>query len=142
MWTHGSFYWNELMTRDVERAKAFYGKTLGWTFDGMPMPESSDFKGNPAATATYWIAMAGGKPVGGMFLMQGADFDNIPDHWFAHIAVDDVDARVRGVPAAGGEVVRPPFDVPGVGRIAIVKDATGAMVGWITPAPAASDECR
>ena len=36
--THGKFYWNELMTRDVERAKKFYADTLGWSFDGMPMP--------------------------------------------------------------------------------------------------------
>ena len=24
MWSHGSFYWNELITRDAEKAKAFY----------------------------------------------------------------------------------------------------------------------
>jgi predicted enzyme related to lactoylglutathione lyase len=23
MWSHGNFYWNELMTRDVEQAKKF-----------------------------------------------------------------------------------------------------------------------
>jgi len=27
--SHGKFYWNELMTRDVERAKRFYGDTIG-----------------------------------------------------------------------------------------------------------------
>ena len=53
-WTHGKFYWNELMTRDVERDKKFYGDTLGWTFDGMPMPQG-----------TYWVANIGGQPVGG-----------------------------------------------------------------------------
>ena len=37
-WTHGSFYWNELMTRDAEKAKKFYGDTIGWTFEAMPMP--------------------------------------------------------------------------------------------------------
>ena len=42
---HGTFYWNELMTRDAEKAKAFYGATLGWTFDAMPMPEGA---GSPA----------------------------------------------------------------------------------------------
>ena len=26
---HGTFCWNELMTRDVERAKSFYAKTIG-----------------------------------------------------------------------------------------------------------------
>jgi predicted enzyme related to lactoylglutathione lyase len=45
------------MTRDVERAKKFYADTLGWTFDGMPMPGG-----------TYWVAKAGGEIVGGGFV--------------------------------------------------------------------------
>jgi predicted enzyme related to lactoylglutathione lyase len=28
------FFWNELMTRDPERAKAFYADTLGWIYIG------------------------------------------------------------------------------------------------------------
>ena len=36
--------------------------------------------------------------------------------------------------AACAQLMRPIFDVPGVGRIAILKDATGAGLGWITPA--------
>lgn len=28
-WSHGTFYWNELMTRDVERAKKFYRRHVG-----------------------------------------------------------------------------------------------------------------
>ena len=35
MYSNGSFYWNELMTRDAEAAKRFYGATLGWTFEAM-----------------------------------------------------------------------------------------------------------
>ena len=31
--SHGKFHWNELMTRNVERAKKFYSETLGWTFE-------------------------------------------------------------------------------------------------------------
>ena len=31
-------------------------------------------------------------------------------------------------------ILRPAFDVPGVGRFAIVKDSAGAFIGWITPA--------
>lgn len=37
--------------------------------------------------------------------------------------------------AAGAKLMRPIFDVPGVGRTAILKDPTGAGMGWITPAP-------
>jgi predicted enzyme related to lactoylglutathione lyase len=35
MWSHGTFYWNELMTHDAEKAKKFYGSSIGWTFDAM-----------------------------------------------------------------------------------------------------------
>ncbi|MGI9384778.1 MAG: hypothetical protein ACR2PO_16625 [Methyloligellaceae bacterium] len=33
----------------------------------------------------------------------------------------------------GGEVLRQPFDVPGVGHIAIIKDPQGAALGIGTP---------
>ena len=120
---HGSFHWNELMTRDVDAAKAFYGATLGWSYDAMAMEDG-----------TYWIALSAGAPVGGIMDMAGVSPPEVPPHWFAYVAVDDVDARVAKIADAGGEVLREPFDVPGVGRIAIVQDPTGAMLGWMTPA--------
>ena len=121
---HGTFYWNELMTRDAEKAKAFYAATLGWTFDAMPMPQGG----------TYWMAKAGDAPVGGIFTMDNGQFESVPEHWFAYIAVDDVDARASKVEAAGGKIRRPAFDVPGVGRIVILEDTNGAAMGWMTPA--------
>jgi predicted enzyme related to lactoylglutathione lyase len=36
-WSHGSFYWNELLTKDAERAKRFYADTIGWTYQAKPM---------------------------------------------------------------------------------------------------------
>lgn len=124
MWTHGTFYWNELNTRDTERAKRFYGDLIGWTFEAMAMDDG-----------TYWVAKLGDRPVGGVFSIAGPEFDGIPEHWMSYLAVDDVDARVAGVAAAGGMVLRAPWDVPGVGRIAIVRDPGGAVSGWITPVP-------
>jgi predicted enzyme related to lactoylglutathione lyase len=121
---HGHFHWNELLTRDVEGAKAFYGKLAGWQFEGMSMPDG-----------TYWVCKAGEAPVGGIMDISGARFEGVPVQWFAYLAVDDVDARVKQATAAGAELMRPIFDVPGVGRIAILKDPTGAGLGWITPAP-------
>lgn len=122
---HGRFYWNELMTHDAEAAKRFYGGVLGWTFEAMPMPDG-----------TYWIAKMGDKPVGGMFPMSGPHFDRVPEHWVPYIAVDDVDARLKKAIAAGAVAMREPFEVPGVGRIAIIKDPSGAVSGWMTPASA------
>ncbi len=121
---HGTFYWNELMTRDAEKAKTFYGAIMGWTFEGMTTPEGG----------TYWLAKVGDKPAAGIFTMDGDHFEGIPEHWFAYIAVDDVDARATQAESAGGKIRRPAFDVPGIGRIVILEDSNGAAMGWMTPA--------
>ena len=123
MTDHGVFYWNELMTNDVEGAKAFYAATLGWTYDEFP-----------GANFTYWVCTANGRHVGGIMPLEGIAPEGVGPHWFSYIAVDDVDARVKAAGEAGGTVVREPFDVPQVGRIAIVLDASGAGIGLITPA--------
>ncbi len=122
---HGTFYWNELATGDVKTAKAFYKKTLGWSFDGMKNPQGG----------TYWMARSGEKMVGGIFDTTGTDMAKLPEHWFSYIAVDDVDKRVAKAKKAGATVMREPFDVPGIGRIAVLKQPGGGMVGWMTPAP-------
>ena len=123
MWSHGNFYWNELMTHDPERAKRFYAETVGWTYDAMPMPDG-----------TYWVAKMGDTPVGGIFPMSGPDFDGMSEQWMSYLAVDDVDARLKKATAAGAKIMKPPFDVPNVGRIAIVQEPGGAALGWMTPA--------
>lgn len=121
-WTHGKFYWNELMTRDVERDKKFYVDALGWTFEGMPMPQG-----------TYWVAKIDGQPVGGLFPINDPQFKGVPEVWMSYIAVDDVDARVKKAQGLGATLMRPIFDVPGVGRVAILKEPGGAGIGWMTP---------
>ncbi len=129
MFEHGQFYWNELMTHDVEKAKAFYTRTLGWSYENMPMPEGE-----------YHMIKQDGEMVGGMMQMPTQMPAGTPSHWFAYISVDDVDARLANVVAAGGAVISPAFDVEGVGRIAIVRDPAGAAIGWMTPAPVEEDE--
>ena len=119
---HGTVVWNELNSHDVEAAKGFYGRLMGWDF--VPMPMGDD---------TYWIIRKDGTDIGGVFPMKGPEFDPIPPHWMTYLAVDDVDASTQEATAAGGKVLKGPFDVPGVGRIAVVKDAEGAVMGWISP---------
>ena len=121
---HGKFIWNELNTHNVEAAKKFLGTTLGWTFDAMPMPGDQ----------TYWIIKKGDERIGGIFDMNKMpDCKNVPEHWMSYVAVDDVDARCKKAIAAGAKEGRPPFDVAGVGRIAILQQPGGAMVAWMTP---------
>ena len=123
MTAHGHFHWNELLTRDVEGAKKFYGQTIGWTFDSMPMPDG----------ATYWTAIMGDEMVAGIFPTDRPEFKGVPEAWMSYLAVDDVDARVKKAVAAGAKLMRPVFDVPHVGRIAILTEPGGAGVGWMTP---------
>jgi uncharacterized protein len=121
---HGAVWWTELMTRDVEAAKAYYSKVCGWTWDSMPMGEDGD----------YHLAMRQEKPVAGMMDMSGmAQMADVPPHWFSYFAVDDVDAATQATEADGGKIIRAPWNVPGTGRIAILEDPTGAAMGLMTP---------
>ena len=121
---HGSIHWSELVSADVEASKAFFTNIAGWSINEMPMPEG-----------VYNVCMLGETPVAGIMGTEQIEADHpVPAHWMTYIAVEDVDASVTRVAGLGGEVIRPAFDVPGVGRIAIVKDPGQGIVGIMTPA--------
>ena len=121
--THGHVHWSELMTDDVEAAKAFYGAATGWTFADMPMPEG-----------TYTLCQVDGQPVAGIAPLAMTNDEDLPTHWMTYLAVADIDAVVAKAETGGGKIVTPPFDVPGVGRIAVMTDPSGARIGMMTPA--------
>jgi uncharacterized protein len=119
---HGSFTWNELTTTDVERAMEFYATTLGWTFEEFPIPEGQ-----------YFVARSGDRLVAGLGSLElGALRDATSSYWFSFIAVDAVDARVESAVRHGATLLQPVVDVPNVGRVAVLRDPTGATVGWMT----------
>ena len=120
---HGTFYWMELMTTDVESAKKYYSDVLGWTYDTMPVPGGE-----------YVLAKIDGPPVAGIMDMALIDnMANVPPHWFGYIAVDDIEAAVSKTREGGGSIKRDTFVVPGVGKIAIVADSTGGHFGFTQP---------
>ena len=121
--THGNFGWHELYTRNVGAAKAFYAATVGWTFEGMPMPHQN---------RTYWVAKAGDKPVAGVLDMRGIVSDADPPHWLSYLEVDDVDRLVAEVQSCGGRIVGSHSTSPSSGDIAIGADGTGAFMAWVT----------
>jgi predicted enzyme related to lactoylglutathione lyase len=82
---------------------------------------------------TYWIAKSGEKNVGGMFELTSPAFDGVPNSWMSYLAVDDVDPPVTKAKKAGAKLIRPIFDVPNVGRIAILMQPDGASIAWMTP---------
>ena len=123
MTTLGNSGWIGHSGPDQGKAKAFYQDVLGWTIEEMPMPDGG----------TYRVARLGEDMVAGIFQMDGPQFEGLPDHWVTYFAVDDVDASAKATVAAGGSLISEPFDVPGVGRFVMVRDAKGAPMGLTTP---------
>lgn len=124
MTPHGHFNWTEFVTSDPEGFKRFYADTVGWTYEDRPAPVG----------ACYWVALANGVLVGGIFPTNRPGSESVPDGWMPYLVVDDVDARVKKAIAAGATLMRPIFDVPDVGRLAILMQPGGTGGGWITPA--------
>jgi predicted enzyme related to lactoylglutathione lyase len=114
--THGAFSWLELLTTDPAAAKAFYADLLGWEVEDDAM-----------GMGGYQVVKVGGQAVGGMMEMPAEAPPGIPPHWGVYVTVDDVDATAAKAEALGGKVLRPPSDIPGIGRFAVVADPQGAF---------------
>lgn len=111
----GSLIWNECNTRDVPAASAFYQAAFGITTE--PMEGMAD----------YYSIRVGDRTVGGMQAMAGRFPDEVPPHWMAWFAVDDTDSTADAAVKAGGNIVVPPMDMGGVGRMAGLQDPWGGV---------------
>jgi uncharacterized protein len=113
---HGTPIWYELMTSDAGAAQQFYTQVIGWSAAAYPLPNG--------APGEYMVFSApDGEGVAGM--MKNPDAD-APPGWFSYIGVDDVDAAVTKIEAAGGKVLMPATSLEGVGRLALLEDPQGA----------------
>lgn len=117
------FNWCELLTSDVEAAKAFYSKLFGWKIE--------PFKSAPDSPP-YNVINAGSKGIGGIMSIPAGCGDLSPC-WGAYVAVKDVDATVRAAERLGGRLLLPPRDIPTVGRICVIADPQGARLNVIAP---------
>ncbi len=115
--------WVELATRDQRGAAAFYSALLGWELGESDLPIPGDLK--------YVYVGIDGVRHGGILPMT-AEWGEMAPHWSIYVQVPDVDAIVAKAQAAGGSVCVPAFDAPGVGRIAMIADPTGAACYVIT----------
>lgn len=111
---HGTPIWYEYLARDVNRAQSFLAEVIGWgvTDSGMP---GVDYR---ILTAPDGVAIGGL-----MTLPPGAP---TRPGWLVYLGVDDVDASVDAVRAAGGAVHMPPTTLDGVRRMAMVADPQGS----------------
>ncbi len=109
--THGSIDWCEYLTRDVEGAAKFYSEVLGWQLNNNPMGEEP-----------YYVIEVDGEGIGGIMKMPPMVPEHVPAHWGIYITVNSVEEVVEKTQQAGGQVIVPPTDIPGIGRFSTLQD--------------------
>ena len=118
--TPGAFSWNELSSPDPKASCAFYAALFGWTYDTMDMGQGD-----------YHVIKVGDAAVGGVMTQQQPG----PAMWGAYVTVASCDASVEKARSLGATVCAGPFDIPGVGRMAVLQDPQGAVIQVISYAP-------
>src|SRR5215207_4077193 len=121
----GTFCWVGLATSDPDSAKAFYTALFGW--------EAEDLSAGSAGT--YTMLRYGGREVAILYRQQPqARAAGAPPHWTSYISVEDAGATAAKANDLGGAAVfREPFDVLDHGRVAAIRDPTGAIVSLWQP---------
>lgn len=128
---HGSLNFNVLATRDLDRAKAFYGAVFGW--QTLPLPSGVMWTlpgyGDHLEQATPGLRQGMeqmGAPAGFIDVVAAVDSiagndSSTPAHWGVTFGVDDVDAIAAKAKSLGAEIVAGPLDAPWT-RMAVIKD--------------------
>ena len=121
----GTFCWVGLATSDPVRATAFYRALFGWQAEDLPA----------GAAGTFTMLRRGGKDVAILYRQTPeARAARAPPHWTSFISVDDAEATAARAGELGGAAVfREPFDVLDAGRVAAIRDPTGAIVSLWQP---------
>ncbi|WP_224363186.1 VOC family protein [Hyalangium versicolor] len=115
----GEFCWETLGTPDLARAKAFYGRLFGWTT----------------------IKGLGGTEVG--FSTDDSARGQVADiqvnkeftpAWLPHVMVQKLTPACDRATELGGQIPVPLIAAPGLGRISLIEDPTGAHLALFEPA--------
>jgi len=110
----GKIVWHDLVTPNMSASQAFYSALLGWSFEEVG--------------SGYAIARNNGQVVAG--IAELGDADRLA-YWIPLMSVVNVDKAVDRTESAGGESLLDPFDLPGRGRVGLVRDPQGAAFGLI-----------
>jgi uncharacterized protein len=124
--SHGRFAWYELITTDVETAKAFYTKVMGWGVWDASVPSRA-----------YTLFTFANTSVSGLLELP-ADARKMGEkpEWIGYVGVDDVEAAAERIKNLGGVVHVPPIEIPSLSRFSIFSDpqmARLALLKWLKP---------
>jgi len=112
----GRFNWFDLMTSEPVAAQKFYAQVFGWKIVPWEHGEKP-----------YAMFAIGDHQIGGSMQMpEDVVAMNIAPHWIGYATVEDVDAVATRANELGGTILKPAWDIPGVGRVAVLADPQGA----------------
>ena len=117
----GNFIWCDLMTPDMQASADFYAHVVGWTIADSGMPGMN-----------YAIIKAGSIDVGGMMPVPPSA-SGMPPCWNGYIHSTGVDKDAQRAVTLGGTIFQEAMDIPGVGRFAVLADASKAAFIIFTP---------
>ncbi len=121
----GKIIWHDLLTSDPAASQRFYGELFGWEFEAIGI--ASGLSGN----SSYTLIRHDGQLIGGMIDTKALNNRTDISQWVVLMSVDDIDEATRRLAAEGGSVLTPPRDLQRRGRIAVVKDAEGALLALL-----------
>lgn len=111
----GGFCWETLNTTNIDAAKAFYPKVIGW---------------REAGGSAGMVVYAAGET-------QVCDVEpaehGMPSFWLTHVVVEDLDESRAKMESLGGRTFAPRIDIPNVGSICIFADPQGAVLSMFQP---------
>ncbi|MHB8481480.1 MAG: VOC family protein [Nitrospiria bacterium] len=105
----------ELQTRDLTKAKIFYKSLFDWKLEEIP-------------DMSYTMIRVGEGTGGGMWKNP-----DTPSQWLAYVLVNDIIASTKKAKSLGAKVCKEVTEVPGMGRLSIIMDPTGATLGLWQP---------
>lgn len=110
----------ELMTSDVDKAKAFYAGLFDWQMEEIPEME-------------YTLIKVGEGTGGGMMKTMQPD---TPSGWMAYVLVDDAAASTEKARSLGATICKEVTEIPEVGWFSVFTDPTGATLALFQMNPA------
>jgi predicted enzyme related to lactoylglutathione lyase len=112
---------------DVQRAKGFYERVFGWTFDPWGPPNY------------YQIKTAGAGLLGALQERRELQPGVRMAGYEVSIGVEDLKATIAAVEAGGGRILMPPYRIEGVGELIYFEDTEGNFVGAMQYEPGVFD---
>lgn len=116
----GTHCWSELMTRDVDRAGAFYSKVFGWAIENV-------------TEMHYTLFKIGDEQIGGMLTIDENFPADMPANWVVYFYTEDIAGTVATATGLGASVIMPPTPIEGIGQFAVIADPHGAVFNLLQP---------